>query len=83
MDQKSATARELYQLRKLKLEAERQDLLARLKHNWLQTFLLGLERKYDRSGTKSGLDALAVPATSKEASGEPVGHENPAAQRPA
>ncbi len=60
-----------------------QALLAQLKQNWLQSFLLGLERKYDLVGAKNGLDILTGQIASQEGIGESVGDESAPAQRPA
>ena len=83
MKPRAFTPKELYRLRKLRLEAERQALLAQLRQNWLQAFLLELEYKYDLLGTKTQLDIVTGQIAPQEEIDEPVGHESAPAPRPA
>lgn len=80
---KQLSARELYRLRRLKLEAERQALLAQLKENWLQALLLELELKYELIGKQAQVDIASGCITLQEESREPLRNENAGAPRPA
>ncbi len=69
--EKRLNFRELYRLRRLKLEAERQALLAQLKENWLKGALLELERKYEMLGKEAQVNITSGCITFQEVPNEP------------
>jgi len=80
-----ASAKDLYQLRKAKLDAERKTLEAQLAENRAKYLLLYIERRYGLLATEATLDMHSgqITKAAEEVEGEPSGYEGESTQGPA
>jgi len=79
-----ASATDLYQLRRARLDAERKTLLGQLAVNRASCLLLEMERRYGLLATEATLDIHSGQITkdAEEGEGEPSGDEGAGTQGP-